>query len=246
MMRKMLRVLVATTLFLTGVSFAISGEEDGRAIVLNSIKAIGGAEKLAKHQAVTFTEKGTYYGMGDGLPYTGKHALQYPNQFRMEIEGVFTLILNGDKGWTTMMGEVKEMSKQQLATQIQDHKAGWIMSLAPLTDKAYTIKKLADAKVDGKTANVVQVSRKDYPEVKLYFDAKSNFLVKSEFKTKAEDMGFKEVTMEGYFSDYREVDGIKTPFKNVMKRDGKLFVESEVTSLKAEGKLDAKVFAMPK
>jgi outer membrane lipoprotein-sorting protein len=238
---------LAATAILTLVSVAFPGDgDDGRAIVLNSIKAIGGAEKLAKHQAVTFTEKGTYYGMGEALPYTGKHAMQYPGQFRMEIKDVFTLVLNGDKGWTSAMGEVKEMSKQELATQIHDHKAGWIMSLAPLADKAFTIKKLPDAKVDGKTANVVQVSRKDYPEVKLYFDAKSNLLVKSEFKTKSADMGFKDVTMEGYYSDYRVVDGINTPFKNLMKRDGQVFVDSEITSLKAEGRLDAKVFAMPK
>lgn len=31
-------------------------------------KAIGGAKRLAKYNAATWEEKGTYYGMGDGLP----------------------------------------------------------------------------------------------------------------------------------------------------------------------------------
>jgi outer membrane lipoprotein-sorting protein len=244
-MRNMLRIFVAASFILAWAGFAQSGGDDGRAIVDKAIKAVGGADKLAKHQAVTFTEKGTYYGMGDGLPFTGKYALQYPGQFRMEIENVFTIVLNGDKGWVSANGEVKEMTKEQLDVQRHDNKAGWIMSLAPLTDKAFTIKKLPDAKVDGKEAHVVQVSRKDYPDVKLYFDAKSNLLMKGEYKTKAADMKFMEVAVENKLSDYREVDGVLTPHKMVMNRDGKVFVESEVTSLKADGKLDAKVFAQP-
>jgi hypothetical protein len=184
--------------------------------------------------------------MGQGLPYTSKIALQYPGQFHVEIEGVFTIVLNGDKAWISANGNVNEMDKEQLAVQQFDNKAGWIMSLAPLTDKAFNIKKLPDAKADGKDANVVLVSRKEYPEVKLYFDAKSNLLVKSEYKTKPADLKFMEVTMETVVSDYRMVDGVNTPHKTVMKRDGKQFVESEVISYKAEGKLDASVFAQPK
>jgi len=246
-MRKQLCAIVAVSLTLTYAGVAVSGGgDDGRAIVEKAIKAIGGADKVAKHQAVTFEEKGTYYGMGDGLPYTSKVSLQYPGQFRMEIQGVFTIVLNGDKGWINAAGDVKEMDKDQLAVQQFDNKAGWIMSLAPLTDKAFNLKKLPDAKVDGKDLNVVLVSRKDYPEVKLYFDAKSSLLVKSEYKTKSADLQFKEVTMETMVSDYRVVDGVNTPHKTVMKRDGKQFVESETTSYKADGKLDASVFAQPK
>lgn len=245
-MRNLLSVFVACSLSFIFAGIALSGgDDDGRAIVAKAIKAIGGADKLAKQNAFRFTEKGTYYGMGDGLPYTGKHVLQYPDQFRMEIEGVFTMVLNGDKGWTSAMGDVKEMTKEQIDVQRFDQKANWIASLAPLSDKAFMLKKLGQTKVEGKDANIVQVSRKEYPDVKLYFDTTSSLLVKSEFKTKSADLKFMEVNMESYYSAYREVDGVKHAHKLVLKRDGKLFLESEVTSMKVEGKLDAKVFARP-
>ncbi len=226
-------------------SVARSGDDDARGVINKAIEAIGGEARLAKFQAATFNEKGTYYGMGDGLPYTGKYAVQWPDKFRMEIQGVFTIVLNGDKGWVKGNDEAKEMSKQQLAQQRNDHRASWVSSLLPLKDKAFEIKKLANAKVEGKAAQVVQVSRKGYPTVKLFFDSKSNLLVKNEFRSTAAEMDFKAVTMETYYSDYRDVAGAKFAHKFALKRDGKIFVEAEMVDMKAAEKLDAKTFERP-
>lgn len=241
-----MRKLCSIALVLACVNLATAGEDDARGIIDKAIQAIGGEAKLAKHNAVTFKEKGTYYGMGEGYPFTGIYAIQWPGQFRMEIEGIFTIVLDGDKGWVMSGGETKEMSKEQLVTQINDHRAAWMSTLLPLKDKAFTLKTLKDAKVGKQETRVVEATRKDFPAMKLFFDKTSNLLVKIEYKTKAAEMEFKEVTMETVYSDYRAVDGAKFPHKMVMNRDGKVFVEAEVTEMTAAGKLDAKMFAMPK
>jgi hypothetical protein len=228
------------------VGLAWAGEDDARAIVRQSIDAIGGEASLAKHKAQTFTEKGTYYGAGEGLPFTGHYAVQWPDKFRMEIEGVFTVVLSGDKGWLKMGDDVKEMNDEQLATQRHDHKAGWMSSLLPLLDKAFTLKTLPEAKVGDRPVRVVAASRKEYPDVTFSFDKTTHYLVKMEYRTKAAELGYKEVTATNVFDDYKVVDGVKVPHKMEMRRDGKIFVESEVVTLKAEGKLDAATFAMPK
>ncbi len=245
-MRTRVRNLTALSLFLASVGLAFGGEDDARAIVEKSIKALGGETNLAKHNALTIEESGTYYGMGNGLPYTSELKVQWPGQFRMDIKNVFTIVLNDDKGWIAAGGDVKEMTGDQLATQRHDHKAGYMATLVPLKDKAFTLKTLADAKVDKADCKVVQASRKDYPEVTLSFDKATHYLVRVAYKTKSAEQEFKEVSMETTYSKYKEVDGVQTPHKMAMKRDGEIFVESEITSLKAEGKLDAKVFAMPK
>jgi hypothetical protein len=183
--------------------------------------------------------------MGNGQPYTGKYAAQWPGQFRMEIVDVFTVVLDGDKGWIKSMGEIKEMSKEQIAAQRNDQRAGWMSSLLPLKDKAFGLKTLPDAKVGTQETRVVLATRPDWPEVRLYFDKTSNYLTKMEYRTKAAELGFKELAAEMLYSDFRDVDGVKVPHKMVMKRDGKLFVEAEVTSMEAKGKLDAKTFARP-
>ncbi len=181
-------------------------KDEARAVVAKAIEAIGGEEKLAKLKAQTWTEKGTYYGMGDGLPFTGKYAVQWPGQFRMEIEGFFIIVLDGDKGWVKMGDDTKEMTKQELAKRISDQRGSWITTLFPLKDKAFTLTPIEGVKVEDRPTVGVKVTRKDYPEVKLYFDKTTNLLVKCEYRTKAPEMEYKEVTAAVVFSNYKEYD----------------------------------------
>jgi len=236
-MRKTLGILVTFGLLisLAGVAWS-GGEDDARGVVNKAIQAMGGEKALAKHKAATWTEKGTYYGMGDGLPFTGKYSMQMPDHFRMEIEGVFTIVYAGDKGWVQGGGETKEMKKEELAAQQNDHRAGEIASLHTILDKAFTLTALGDSKVEDKPAVGVKVARKGYPEVKLYFDKKTYLLMKSEFPSKAAEQGYKDVTMTMYPSAYKEIEGLQVPTKLVLKRDGKLFVEADVSDYKTVSK----------
>jgi hypothetical protein len=239
-MRKVSVFCITFSLLLTWAGAAQPGDDDGRAIVNKAIMAGGGEAKLAKFESAIMKERGTYYGMGDGLPYTSVIHMKRPDRFKMEIEGVFTVCLDGDKGWMKSDKGVTDMPKEEVEVQHLNQKAGWIMSLLPLKDKAYTLK---IDKADGKDP-LVQVTRKDYPTVKLYFDTKSGHLVKSQFKTKSGDQKYKEVMAEFQFSDFKTVDGVTMPYHVVLKHDGKLYVEADVTELKA-AKLDAKTFAKP-
>jgi len=240
-MRKILCAFVACSLLLAWSGFGRSGEDKAaREIIDKAIMAGGGEAKLAKFESSIMKEKGTYYGMGDGLPYTSVVHMKRPDRFKMEIEGVFTLCLDGDKGWMKSDKGVTDMPKEEVEVQHLNQKAGWIMSLLPLKDKAYTLK---IEKAGGKDT-LVEVTRKDYPTVKLYFDTKSGHLVKSRFKTKSQEQKYKEVTAEFQFSDFKMVDGVTMPHHLVLKHDGKLFVEADVTEVKA-AKLDAKTFAKP-
>jgi len=244
-MRKTMGLLVAGILVLGGASVIRSGEEgDGRALVDKAIKAAGGPENLSKHNSATFKEKGIYYGEGKGQPYTGIYSFQWPDKFRMEIEGFFVMVVNGDKGWMKKGDETKEMTKEQMTQERRDQKAGWITTLLPLTDKAFKIKAIGEAKIGKDEALGVKVTRKDYPDVALYFDKKTGLLVKSSFRTKSPEQKFKEVTQDNYYQKYRDIDGVNLPGKMVINRDGKVFVEEDVSDYKA-GKVDAKVFGRP-
>jgi hypothetical protein len=234
---------IGVMLLATGLVW--SDDESARSLVDKAIQAAGGAKNLAKHKAFTFSEKGTYYGMGDGLPFEGKYAVQRPKQFRMVIKDVFTIVLNGDKGWVKSPNDTKEMNEDELQQQQIEARAGWITTLLPLKDKAFNLKKLEDVEVDGKAAAGVLVSRKGYPDVKIYFDKKSGLVVKSAHQAKSSEENFKEVNQETYLSDYREVAGAQVAHKIVIKRDGKNYVEGEISGYEAKGKLDDTVFAQP-
>src|SRR5437870_10054726 len=90
-MRRVLCGSLACIACLAWAGFAVSGDDDGRAIITKALKAGGGEAKLAKFDSTIMKEKGTYYGMGDGLPYTSVIHMQRPDKFKMEIVGVFTM-----------------------------------------------------------------------------------------------------------------------------------------------------------
>lgn len=225
---------------------------DARAVIDKAIKATGGADKLEKHTGVTFKLKGTFYGMGAGIPYTGDFAVQLPDKQKVTIEGevagqkfTFLMIVNKDKGWRQIMGgNVDELSKDQLEEQQTDLYASLVATLVPLIkDKEYKLSTIGEEKVNGKPAIGICVQRKGRSEVAMYFDKETNLLVKQEYQTK--DESGQEKRQENIISDYKDVAGIKHPMKMVIKRDGKRYVEGEVSEIRP-GKIDDSVFAEPK
>jgi len=245
-MRKILGPAFCGLLLLSFIGRVPAGDlPDPKATVAKALKAMGGEEKRAKFKAMTWKEKGTYYGMGAGLPYTGNYTFQWPGQSRMEIVDVFTIVLNGDKGWVKAGGMTKEMDKDQLAEQKAELYAGWVGTLLPLKDKAFTLKASEPVKMPDGPANAVLVSKKGHRDVLLLFNPKSGMLIGSQYKVKAMEMDGKEVKQEVFYSDFKQVQGITVPMKVQIKRDGKLFVEGEASEMKLLEKVDNSTFAQP-
>jgi hypothetical protein len=218
-----------------------------RAVIDKAIKAAGGEEKLAKFKNHTWKNKGTWYGLGDGVPYTASYAVAWPDKFRFEVEGGFmTYVIDGDKGWVQAMGgETHEFTKDEMADQKEVLHASRVFTLLPLKDKAYKLSLLDETKVADKPAIGVKVSHKDYKDVLLYFDKDTGLLVKSENKVKVPEEGNKEVNQETLYSDYQDVEGAKMAMKITHLRDGKKYAEGENFDIKIVDKHDDKTFAKP-
>jgi hypothetical protein len=220
-------------------------QAEAKAVVEKAIKATGGAEKLAKYKAMTWKEKGTYYGMGNAQPYTGVYAVQWPDKFKMEIMDVFTIVINGDQGWIKLNGEVKEMTREQMTEQKEERYAGSLAQLLPLQDKGYTLAAIGEDKVEGQPAVGIKVSHQGHRDVNLFFDKKSGLLVKSRYTVKPEELMGKEVSQEVVYGNYKEVEGLQQPMKITIKRDGKQFVEADNSDMKLSETLPDADFAKP-
>jgi hypothetical protein len=221
--------------------------DDARAIVDKAIKAAGGEETLAKNKAMTWTERGMFYGMGEGRPYTGTYAVQWPNQFRMEIKDYLIIVLDGDKGWMKNVngGDATELEGDMLAEQKESHYAGWVTSLTPVKSEGFELTSLGDSKVGDREVSGVKVSHKGHGDVNLFFDKSTGLLIKSSFRAKDLQQGGKEVTQEVFMSDYKDVDGMQVPMKVEIKRDGKKFVQAVNLDVKVLPQLDSATFAKP-
>ncbi len=246
-------------LWVVGLSVALApgvrsgGPAEPRGIVDRAIQALGGEANLGKQKASTLKGKGTYYGQDQPMPYTGAWAVHLPDQLRVTIDSKFndqplsmTIVINNDKGWFKLNDQAAmEMGKERLAEERERLYSEWISTLLPLRDSAFKLSALGEAKVDGRAASGVRVSREGHRDVSLYFDKGSGLLVKTETTIKDLEKGGDTEKQELFQSDFKEIDGVKHAMKHVLTRDGKRFVDVEFSEVRPVPQLDAKVFAQP-
>lgn len=223
-----------------------------RAVVDKAIKAHGGADVLKKYQGSVSTFKGTITTMGMEIPMTGEISIDGATRLKVAIRieaGGQTLqivnVVNADKGWTKVGDAVTELDADAVKEAGENQHAGWVASLAPLVDgKGYTLATTGEHAVGDKKAIGVKVTTKGKRDVDLYFDKDTGMLVKYAHTVKDEGSG-QEVLEETTYSEFKEFSGMKQAVKMSTKRDGKPYIEAEVSDVQLTEKLDDGVFVKP-
>jgi hypothetical protein len=245
-------LLPITALFLFSPGIRADDAADARAIVEKGIKATG-QKPGDKAVAMTWKDKGKFTAGGMSMPYTGEWAFQGPDKYRFsvsaEVEGMnltFSAIANGAKAYESALGMTQEMTGDKLEYFLGQTYALNVTSLLPLlADKEFKLATAGEKDVNGKKAAGVTVTREKKPTITLYFDKGTGLLVKSESKVKDEFQGWKEVSEEVFYEDYKDVGGRKFFGKMRVVRDGKPMIESTISEQKTAEKLDAKLFEKP-
>jgi hypothetical protein len=221
-----------------------------RTLVDKAVQAQGGHDKLAKLPAITAKLKGTFHGLGAAMTFTGELAAQGPDKSKLDIEvdaegQKFRLVnvLHGDKAWVKFGDDTEELDKEDLAEAREEAYGEWVATLVPLKDKAFRLAPLGEITLDKRPALGVTVSSTGHRDVNLYFDKETGLLVKTEARVKDDDG--QEVTEETFLGEYKDVQGTRQATKFTIKRDGKLYLECEVTEYQLAEKLDDSVFAKP-
>jgi hypothetical protein len=240
-----------------GLLFAASARADdqatARAVVEKAVKARGGEEKLAKHQANAWKGKGKFYGLGEGIEFTGEWQIQPPGAHRADIDidvnGMkfrMTRCINGEKAWVKANDDVQDMAAEEATEDRHGLYTNHVLALVPLLkDKSFQLAPLGESKVGDRAVEGVKVAKKDQRDVNLFFDKETGLLLKSETKVKDPMAGGQEQTQESLYSDYKEADGVPVARKLVSKRDGKVYVEMDVTEYKTLDKIDPTVLVKP-
>lgn len=248
-MRNLFTCLAVALAFAGAVSEA-GAQDDVKAILEKAVKAHGGKENLAKINAVSSKSHGTIDLFG-GLPFSQESISVMPKQFKetisLEINGAkatIVTVFNDGRGWSDVNGDTKELDEKMLEEIKQ---AGNLMMLGTLRfvdDKDYKITSLGESKVDGKPVLGVKVARQGYRDASLYFWKETGLLAKVERQTydtsKAQDTAEERLIL-----DYQDVGGAKIAKKILVRRDGKKYLEAEVTEYKALDKVDPAEFTKP-
>lgn len=169
------------------------GEEAARVkeTVDKAIKAVGGKDKLLTH----FRWKEKYY-IGESKDGVLREATITPP----------------DHWWQGETDIAKGNPDRSEKTYLV-----WVWTLAPLNDEGSKLTPLPGITVNEMPCAGIRLSRKDRPDINLYFDNTTGLLAQIDWRT-----------YHIHFSDWKEVDGVKYPSQVfVHKKDGTLHLRTE-------------------
>jgi len=237
---------------------AVDDDPSGpRAVIARAIKAHGGAENLSKFKAfsVKWETKRKIENMFYWDSFNVVH-YQLPAKVRIDsdvqnpngIKFSLSTVVSGNNGWRGSKGRSRDIKDSEVNHMLDEMYAHWLASLTPLNDREFEFSPAGQATVDDKEAIGVTVTRKDRPDVNLYFDRKTGLLLKSERRTK-DAMTGEEFTAESFYRDYKAFQGVMWATKRLDKRDGKEMDGGagrfELSDYQALETLDEKLFDRP-
>jgi len=248
-MRRILWASLSVSLVFTFAG-RLRAEDDPKAVIKKAIDASGGAEKIDKYKGAKTTGKGSIAIQGLELEFTSESTYMYPDKsketIKMDVMGMAITIEQkhiGDKITQSVNGMAMDLPDALKEEMKQSAVLESVQRLTPLlSDPAFKLKSLPDAKVDGKDVAVVQVEGKGLKEVKLSFDKKSGMLIQAERKG-LDPTGMKEVKQVMTISEYKEVNGVKKPWKVSVTNDGQKFLDATTTKMELLEKIDDKEFS---
>ena len=228
-------------------------QDGARAVVEKAIQSQGGAAKVAKLRTMRIKVEGKAELVPGqpAVPFTIEDTWQMPDKYRTESafeaggqKLTQTQVIDGDKGWMRVNGQVQDMPKEAVAEMREQKYAEDLDRLGFLGARGVEISLLDEIKVGEKPAAGVLVKSKGHRDVKLYFDKASGLLAKREHAVLDPATG-KDVRQEVVFGDYQEKDGLKHYQTITVLRGGKKVIDARVTDLEFLEKLDTKIFAKP-
>ncbi len=188
--------------------------EKGRQLLKRAQEAAGGAAKLAAVKDVTQTVEMTMGAMG-GMKIKQVNRKIGTSQFRQDMEAPFgkqSVYFDGKSGWiATPQGAMPipaPVAAQVRSSLFRD----WFSLLISDTDPDRTVNYVGDS--------TVEISDKSGNSVKVKFDDATG-LPSSEFYTQRGMGGTQQI--EEKLSDFREVGGVKLPFKLTILQGGQPF-----------------------
>jgi zinc protease len=219
----------------------------GDEIVKAAAEAAGGSAIQAIDD-VQVTTAGTAHGPQGDVAIEVKYTIAFPDRVRSDLKlpmGELSQAFDGKSGWAKAPQGVMDLPPEYAGESERSVMfcggSGWGLYKMELAGKLPT-QYLGEGDWDGKKDLVVQWNAVGGP-VKLYFDPATHLLVGAHFKS-ISPQGASET--EQHWSDFRDVQGRKFPYANVIFRNGNKFSETTVKSVVVNTKPDAAIFAKPK
>jgi hypothetical protein len=224
--------------------------DDARAQIEKSVQAHGGAAALAKMQRMTRYSSGSMFLFGQETIFRDELIMSLPSKWRLNLvsgsgdhQKQMVIIVNENDSWQWNALGVSLMSKERNAELQDESHVMWYATLVPLLqDKSLQLAQIPGVNVEGRPTRGISVNLPGKTEVRLYFDAQSNLLVK--IARKSLEAGI-QVDKEYFYAHHKPVDGVLLPSKYSEFTSGRKLVEVNTIKYKFLETVDDKLFTKP-
>lgn len=239
------------------VAFVLSTASAGdraevEALIDKVVKAAGGEAKVNRLKLLTAKAKMTFSQNGMDVAVTLDAAWEGWDKARLDADvqagGMnmqALLVMNGPNGWTKDANRKRPFPKEVFPMVMNAFDAFRMPQLLPMLKNkdAFKLNHLGEVKVGEQTAIGMSVSRRDRPDINIFFDKQNHLPIKSEVRLM--DPNNQEINLEYHFSEYRDFDGLRAFSRVTMKGVPGVEVVVEITELQTRDQLDPALFNEP-
>jgi photosynthetic reaction center cytochrome c subunit len=207
-------------------------------ILARYVEAVGGDEAL--HKISSRVARGNITAMGQDAPI--EIYMQAPGK-RMSIThfpgGESITAFDGTGGW---LGSANRSARDMAGAEVDAARLDAEFYLPTRLTAIFTSFRLGHPDtIDGKPVNTVVAVREGLPPVRFYFDQSSGLLLR---QVRYADTPIGRNPTEIDYADYREVQGVKLPFRWTLARTNGRFT-IQVKDLEQNVAIDAAKFEKP-
>lgn len=216
----------------------------GRELLNKTIAACGGAAAFKAIKTMQWKRSSTIVTPQGEMAMTVQVIVALPDRARYDISmpmGEMSQILNGEQAWMVSprgtMPAPAQMKEEMVANLWRD----FAYLFANADREGSAAQHLGSEDFEGQKCEVLLITPKGVKSFKLYLNAATMMPVKTNYQAMSM-MG--PADTDEMFSDFREVLGVKLPFKSVTNQDGKKAQEATATEILINVAVDESQFAV--
>lgn len=217
-----------------------AGSDEGKALMSKAVDAMGGAAKLAAIKGYKMVSTLNVKGPMGEMALDAEETTIFPDRQRQVMKtpmGEMTMVVSGDGGFMSMGGQMQDIPGSQRKGMLDSIRDTPMYLGGKLNDAGFTFAVAGDAKVGDVDTKILEINGEGI-RVKWCIDPKTGDVLRT---IKSTPQG--EQTVD--FSDFRDVNGLRLPFKGLARVGDKDSGRFEVKSMEINPAVDESIFAKP-
>jgi zinc protease len=214
--------------------------KQARDIMIKAAETMGGLETFKNLKNLIITYDSTINTPQGEIALSGKIYIIYPNKVRIEMNtpmGQIVQIINEEEAWVETPQGIQDVPIKEAKENIFRDQ---IIILKNLDNDAVTFQYLGKENFQGKDAHSIYIFDKEDNKLRLYIDASSFDMLGMKYVGSL--LMSPPAELEIVYSDFKEIEQIRYPTKEITLREGKPAMSVTASEIKINPEINDELF----